>query len=91
MRGIILLSTCLFALSAYASTNASNLSEVELCKQYGSDLAWNYKPGQSEFLQQVVSRTQNGSWTISIEECGKYIQAARTDTNFEIADMLDND
>lgn len=91
MRGIILLSTCLFALSTYASTDASNLSEVELCKQYGSDLAWNYKSGQSEFLRQVVSRTQNGSWSISTEECDKYIQAARHETNFEIADMLGSD
>ncbi|AXT73008.1 hypothetical protein OFO16_19065 [Vibrio natriegens] len=89
MKGIILLSTCLFTLSAYASTDASNLSGVDLCKQYGSDLAWNYTAGQSEFLQQVVSRTQNGSWSISTEECNEYIQAARHNANFEIADMLE--
>lgn len=91
MKSIILLSTCLFALTTYASTNLDTASEAELCKQYGHDLAWNNKSAQSDFLHQVVTRTQNGSWSISTEECDSIVQMAKHNANFEIADMLNND
>lgn len=91
MKGIIVLSTCLFSLTTFASTDLNGLSDAEVCKQYGHDLAWNIKPTESRFLHQVVSRTQDGSWSISTEECNSLIQVAKHDANFEIADMLNND
>ncbi|MGB2080106.1 MAG: hypothetical protein ACPHV3_09980 [Vibrio sp.] len=91
MKTIILLTTCLFAASSFASSNLNAASEADVCKQYGHDLGWNIKTAHADFMKQVVDRTQNGTWSISTQECAELTQKEKYNAYYEVEELLNDD
>lgn len=73
------------------SFGAAASTDAELCQQYGKDIASNVQEGQATFLTEMTARTEAGTWGLSMQECNRYIQQAKRDQNFEIADLLNDE
>jgi mannitol/fructose-specific phosphotransferase system IIA component (Ntr-type) len=90
-QGNTIMKNLIIALSMFVAFGASAASDKELCQQYGRDLASNHTENQSVFLNELMSRSSNGSWGLSVEECNVYIQRGKHDFNFEYIDLINND
>ena len=82
MKYIFALTLALSSFSSYATT------DKELCEQYGHALAGNYVEKQKVFLSELTSRTQQGSWSLSTEECAMYIKRGKNDFNYELVEIV---
>ncbi|MCQ1060379.1 hypothetical protein ACQKPX_12895 [Photobacterium sp. DNB23_23_1] len=82
MKYVFALTLALCSFSSYATT------DKEMCEQYGRALAGNAVENQKVFLNELTSRTQQGTWSLSVEECAMYIKHGKNDFNFELVEIV---
>ncbi len=86
MKHIITLLFLMGSFHAFA-----NSYDIELCEQYGKDIAAGSDGGQEAFLSALELRIKEGSWSLTAQECGQEIEEARIEFNVEMAELFNND
>ncbi len=85
MKHIITLIFLIGSVNVFA-----NSYDIELCEQYGRDIAASSNNGQEEFLSALELRIKQGTWNLTAKECNQKIEEARIEFNVEMTELFDN-